>query len=525
MVSATERIASGELSERLPEQKGGDELSIVSQSFNRMTEQLQLTISRQRALVRYSLDAIIVLDCQGTVVEFNPAAERIFGCTAEFARNRFFPKMAIASPWTDQLQQDLQLADREAAACLVGRWQEVEALRSDGSRFPAEMSITNIELEGNVLFTVTLRDITERQQAALRLQQSEERFRQIVYSAPIGIALTDTDSDRQLIRQVNPAWCKIVGYEEEELLGWPMEKLGLTFQNPVGIQTPDSELVHAGPLLPADVRSVDPPPLPRFSLQRLPSIDSLPQPPITPSPIPSISSHLTSSCPIGNYQTEQRYRRKDGREIWIGLTVTALSGGGNDRTNLAMIEDITERKLIELQLRHEALHDALTGLPNRTLLLKRLSRACDRYHSFDSGNDFAVLFLDCDRFKDINDRLGHEVGDKLLIALAHRLESCVREGDTVARMGGDEFTLLVEHIHDPDESTMVADRIVKALKSPFVFGVHQIVATVSIGIVNSHPRYSNPDDILKDADEAMYRAKMGGRAQHVLYVNDADCRD
>ena len=478
-----------------------------------MTEQLQLTISRQRALVRYSLDAIIVLDGQGNVVEFNPTAERIFGCSGDCARDRFFPQMAIAPPWREQLQQDLSSVKQEGAACLVGRWQDVEALRSDGTRFPAEMSITNIELQGNVLFTVTLRDITQRQQAALSLQQSEERFRQIFNSAPIGIALVD--SDRRLIRQANPAWCNILGYDEAELKGCSFEHLGLYLNEPVRISNRGNESIQPVIPLPADLPSVEVNPSHAVVSHISLPVDDL-----------CLSAEAPSQVPLdSSYPTEQHYRRKDGQEIWIGLAITALSGQENDTIGLAMLEDITERKQIELQLRHEALHDALTGLPNRTLLLKRLSRACDRFHSFESGHDFALLFLDCDRFKETNDRLGHEVGDKLLIGLAHRLEGCVREGDTVARLGGDEFTILIEHIRAPQESTMVANRILEVLKSPFDIGCHQIVATVSIGIVNSHPRYRSAEVILKDADKAMYRAKTAGRAQHVLFANGSACKD
>ncbi|MGK7906173.1 MAG: diguanylate cyclase [Synechococcus sp.] len=496
MVTVTERIASGQFSERLPERKGGQELSTVSGAFNRMSEQLQLLVARQRALVRYSLDAIVVLDRQGKVLEYNPAAERMFSLSDDGVISQPFFQFAIDYPWREQLEADVLSVQEQNASCLVGRWQEVEALRANGCRFWAEVSVTNITVRDDSLFTVTLRDITERRQAATRLQQSEERFRQIIHRAPIGIALADAASG--IIQQVNPALCNIVGVEEADLMGCSFEQLGIALPR-IGIPpyaTGDPQEVNSANVLPGD---------------RLPAV--LPNQAADPP-----SREANPPPPMGEAdRTEQRYRCRNGQEIWLGMTVTVLVGIGQDPVTLVMLEDITERKQVELQLRHEALHDSLTGLPNRTLLLKRLSRACERFHSFKTGHDFAVLFLDCDRFKEINDLLGHEVGDRLLIALAHRLESCVREGDTVARLGGDEFTVLLEHIREADEAQRVANRMLQSLRLPFDLGDRQVVATVSIGIVNSHIRYRDPETILKDADAAMYKAKALGRKQQTLY--------
>jgi diguanylate cyclase (GGDEF)-like protein len=178
--------------------------------------------------------------------------------------------------------------------------------------------------------------------------------------------------------------------------------------------------------------------------------------------------------------------------------------------------DITRFKLTEEQLQHDAFHDTLTGLANRALFTDRLARAVQRTKT-DRTYCFAVLFLDLDRFKVVNDSLGHEAGDHLLVETARRLESCIRDQDTVARLGGDEFTILIEEADDPTEATRVAERIQKAIKKPFVLGGQEAFTTASIGIAFSQTGYDNPNDILRDADIAMYRAKMAGKARHEVF--------
>ncbi|MEL7084327.1 MAG: diguanylate cyclase [Cyanobacteria bacterium J06597_1] len=505
MVATTERIALGQFAERLPVNRGGYELSVFARSFNLMAAQLQKTIARQRALVRYSLDAIVVLDRQGNVVELNPCAEHLFGAGADTLGSRF-SDWAIAASWSEQFQAVLMAIARGEDSDLLGRWQEIEAQTCSGHRFPAELSMTHTNVQGNHLFTVTVRDITERRQVEIRLQQSEARFRQIVRSAPIGIALVDAGTQR--IQQVNPALCSIVGYDESELLGLPFGSLGLDVPS-ASCQALSLDCASDSRQTPSSVETT-----------RHAATSGLPIAVVTP---PDNANGAASQAkrepnlPRPCCHSEQSYQHPQGHTMWIALIVTALAGGGEAAANLVMIEDITEHKQVEFRLRHEALHDPLTGLANRALMLKRLSRACDRFHSFDSGQDFAVLFLDCDRFKAINDTLGHEVGDRLLIALARRLEDCVREGDTVARLGGDEFTVLLTHIHEPEEAIHVADRILDSLSHPLDLQSHQLTISASIGIVNSHSRYRTAEAILKDADVAMYQAKTLGRARHVVF--------
>jgi len=183
---------------------------------------------------------------------------------------------------------------------------------------------------------------------------------------------------------------------------------------------------------------------------------------------------------------------------------------------LAIIRNITDRKGFEKQLLYDALHDALTGLPNRNLFMNRLSHAIELTKRRDDYL-FAVLFIDLDRFKVINDSLGHIVGDQLLIAISRKLEACLRSGDTVARLGGDEFAILLEDINTPHDATALAERLQRELSVPFYLDHQEVFVTLSVGIALSTTGYQLPEELLRDADTAMYHAKSLGRARHELF--------
>jgi diguanylate cyclase (GGDEF)-like protein/PAS domain S-box-containing protein len=314
-----------------------------------------------------------------------------------------------------------------------------------------------------------LKNIESVERHVAALQESEERFRSAFDYAAIGMALVSTEG-RWL--QVNRSLCDILGYTERELLG-------MTHQ----------EITHADELS---------------------------------SVLSHVRQMLDGRAPT--CQTEKRYIHKEGHVVWIYLSISRVGRGRSDDSRLIFqIQDITDRKQAERQLLHDAFHDALTGLSNRALFIDRLKLALAR-HKRLGADHFAVLFLDLDRFKVINDSLGHAIGDQLLVGIARRLETCLRPGDTVARLGGDEFTILLEDVTDAREVTSIAQRIQKELALPFNLGGNEVYTTASIGIAPSTTGYERPDDILRDADTAMYRAKSLGKSRYEIFDREMHTR-
>jgi diguanylate cyclase (GGDEF)-like protein len=205
----------------------------------------------------------------------------------------------------------------------------------------------------------------------------------------------------------------------------------------------------------------------------------------------------------------------NGEDAWYNVRVTRFGDPDSVRVVVAH-EDITSRKAAEAQLLHEASHDVLTGLPNRAHFTERLGRAVTRSRQ-DHPDRFAVLFLDLDGFKVVNDSLGHMAGDQLLIGIGQRLGACVRGSDVVARLGGDEFAILLNDIRDENDALQLVTRIQDALSVPFRLLGHEVFTSASIGIAVSHPSYDRPVEMLRDADTAMYRAKAVGKAHHLVF--------
>jgi diguanylate cyclase (GGDEF)-like protein/PAS domain S-box-containing protein len=219
----------------------------------------------------------------------------------------------------------------------------------------------------------------------------------------------------------------------------------------------------------------------------------------------------------GSISLNYRIVRPDGEIRWISDRRQIIYDDlGNASRIDGVISDITNQKLAEERLRHDALHDSLTGLPNRTLFMERVEQALKRSKRHPE-NWFAVLFIDLDRFKLINDSFGHGVGDELLIEVAALIEGLLRSTDTVARLGGDEFTILLDDLQDKADVELLTDRILKKLTSPLSLGEYTIFMSASIGVVLSSKGYQKGEDLLRDADIAMYRAKSKGKGCYSIF--------
>ncbi len=302
--------------------------------------------------------------------------------------------------------------------------------------------------------------ILEQQSEALR--ESEERFRSAFNHAPIGIALVSANGSWL---KVNHALSHILGYSEKEFLDTDFQSM----------------------LFPEDRG------------------DTL------------VMIHDLVSGKAANCQMEQRYLHKTGKTVWGSWSVsTAGDSKSSDPNLIFQIQDITDKKLAEEKLQHEATHDALTGLPNRKMFMQRLSAALSLAKRNRSYR-VSVLFIDLDRFKYVNDSLGHLVGDQLLIGISERLRECMRPSDMVARLGGDEFTILVEGNYDIAEVIRIAERIQQKFSVPFDLEGHEVFSSASIGILHASEQHLTSEDMMRDADTAMYQAKRAGKARHEVF--------
>ena len=317
-------------------------------------------------------------------------------------------------------------------------------------------------------FVVARQILTVRENNRLYAEQvrnlSEKRFRSLVQNSFDAVLIIGKDL---IIRYVTPSVERVFGYSSDDIVGKKFD-----------------ELVH-----PDDV------------LQVLGYFKNL----IT-------KGGLSTSA-------EWRLRDKNGDWIFVENTGNNLLLDENVRGIVVNSRNITDRRRTEDRMLHDAFHDALTGLPNRALFLDHLKLALSRAKRHSSSK-FAVLFIDLDRFKYVNDSLGHYAGDLLLIEVARRIEKCLRPGDTVARLGGDEFTILLEDIGTLDDVTVIAERVQQKIFEPFDLDGREFITTVSIGIALGNPEYLNAENVLRDADTAMYHAKVAGKARFAVFDQD-----
>jgi len=324
--------------------------------------------------------------------------------------------------------------------------------------------------DGQPLYVlVQAQDVTRRREVEHQLSKVEERFRRAFDTSPIGMGLIDLAGS---FSEVNPALCDLLGYGESELLATKL----------------------------LDVTRVD---------HRRDVVNLF---------------DILRGGDRRSYRAELCCIARGGRDVWVHLSVAVIGTADDDATTfcMAQFEDVTERKRAEAKLIHQSLHDPLTGLANRVLLADRLRQALARNDRF--RGDTALLFLDLDRFKLVNDSFGHDVGDELLVEVGRRLSAAVRPADTVARLGGDEFVILAEGLDGIAGARVVADRLLNAVSVPCFVGGLEIVQTASIGIALAGDHVKNPEIMLRNADIAMYRAKDRGRNRFELFDDNLRAR-
>ncbi len=237
----------------------------------------------------------------------------------------------------------------------------------------------------------------------------------------------------------------------------------------------------------------------------------------------TLQAHLAGDTEV--FQHEHRIRHEDGSYRRVLCRGLAVKSGPRRLDRIAgSFTDTTDQAIAEERLRTVGFLDPLTGLVNRGIFVEGLGRRLDEFTSGHASNSFAVLYLDLDRFKIVNDSLGHLVGDELLIAASRRLESCLRPGDALARLGGDEFAILLNGLADDAQANAIALRIQHALRAPFSIGGREVFTSASIGIAFGPAHYSSPDEVMRDADTAMYHAKGRGKARHEVFDADMHAR-
>ncbi|MFC1853948.1 EAL domain-containing protein [candidate division CSSED10-310 bacterium] len=416
---------------------------------------LRMSEEQYRTLIEQASDGIFIIDNEANVLDANPA-----GC----ALLNYTKAELLTMKFTDAITpQELREKPLQLETMKTGKTFMVERnlIRKNGTLVPVEISAKKL-LEG--LIQGIVRDISTRKKAAEALRESEERYALAARGANDGLwdwNLKDVEI------YFSPRWKSMLGYQEDEISSSPDEWF---------------ERAH-----PDDIA--------RLKTELL--------------------AHFHGRSP--HFECEYRIKHKDNTYRWVltkGLAFRNKEGGA---TRIAGSQtDIHDRKMAEQQLLYDAFHDTLTGLPNRALFTDRLGQSIQRVIRY-ADYHFAVLVLDLDRFKVINDSLGHTLGDKLLVEIADRLKLCLRQVDTIAYLGGDEYALLLDDIHDDGDATRIAERIQNALKSPITLNKHELVTTVSIGITTDTSSYKNPDYYLRDADIAMYRAKAAGGARYVIF--------
>ncbi|MGH8984354.1 MAG: bifunctional diguanylate cyclase/phosphodiesterase [Acidimicrobiia bacterium] len=407
--------------------------------------------ARFRALIENSSDLVVVLDDDARVTFVSPAAHRLLGRSEDY----FAGKEAVQFAHPDDRSAIRELLDAARPPSSPTEPLEIRLAHADGSYRWFEMLSHDLRNEPDIAgVVINAREITDRKGAEQLLARNEARFRALVQNSSDVVAVIDENA---FFTYVSPSIFGMLGYKPDELLG-----------------------TSALALLPPD----------------------------------DVTAALRSHSQVladafEQASAELRVRNRDGSWHTVDMTITDLRDEPAVEGIVLNARDVTVRKALEHDLRSQALHDALTGLGNRNMFTDRVTHALKRRH--DRDRVLAVLCIDLDDFKTVNDSLGHEVGDQLLVLVAERLGSCLRESDTAARLGGDEFAILLDSAFNEREVAGVAERILGMMREPLTMGDRELTVTASVGIAVNADRSSSSEVLLRNADMAMYLAKERGK--------------
>jgi len=417
--------------------------------------------ARYRGLLEAAPDAMVMVDQGGEIVLLNVQAEKQFG----YHRDELIGqkvKNIIPKGFAERLIADGIRSAAEALAQQIGTGIELNGRRKDGSEFPIEIMLSPLESAEGILVTAAIRDISVRKAAEEHLAQMEARYRGLLEAAPDAMVVVDQGGEIVLL---NVQAEKQFGYRRDELIGQKVKNI-----------------------------------IPKGFAERL-----------VADALRSAEDALAQQIGTG---IELNGRRKDGSEFPIEIMLSPLEGAEGVLVTAA-IRDITTRKKAEALMIHSSEHDFLTGLPNRMLLSDRVNQAIRL--AIRHKKKVAVLFLDLDGFKHINDSLGHPTGDKLLQSVGKRLVDCVRGSDTVSRQGGDEFVVLLSEEDDSEDVSVTAKRMLRAVAEAHFVDQHDLHVTCSVGVSLYPDDGLNAETLIKNADTAMYQAKENGRQTYQYF--------
>ncbi len=403
-----------------------------------------------QAVARSTPDALIAFDEEGMIVSWNEGAKAIYGYDEEEVTGSSLSRLIPERYHAVNAAWVKRLAHDKGRHNFTGKPIEAHGLRRNGEEFPVEFSVGRWREGGRNFFSVSARDISKR-------KQSEEKLRQLsqaVEQSPTDVVITDALG---VIQYVNPRFSQLTGYAASEVIG---KKPSILKSGRTAAALYDS---------------------------------------------------LWSTISAGKeWRGELLNRKKDGTLFWEHAIISPIRDADGVITHYVSVkEDISIRKEYEERLVKQANYDALTGLPNRVLAMDRLKQAVAQAQRY--GRKVALMMLDLDDFKKVNDTLGHAAGDLLLKEASLRLVDCLREGDTVARLGGDEFVVLLPDLTDIGSSEVVAEKILTVCNQPFDVGGHEVYIAGSIGIALFPDDERDPILLMRNADAAMYRAKREGK--------------